>query len=407
MPNPPISDERLREIVDACKGHSSADAAPILGISASTIRHHLRTAAQRGLMGFKPVLTGFEISQISTAADEAGNITKTYVTQRPERTGEPFAIPPGHIVKGASALLDADNRVIQQWIKTREGLEPRDAAEILKTAFADYSRPALPAPISPTEFEDALTLYPISDLHMGLYSWASETDKNWDLKTSEEVFGAAIKKLVAMSIPTNRAVILGGGDALHADNKMNRTLQSGNALDVDGRYDKVLLSTCFLFVYFVDLALQQHEFVDVRVLKGNHDEHSSVAISYFLLAHYRNESRVKVDISASLFWFYLFGTTFLSATHGHAAKLSKMPMIMAVDRPDYWAASKHRFSHGFHVHHAEKNMDDIMGVITEAHQAPCPRGAWDHGEGFRSGNSMCSIIYDRENGETGRARVAL
>jgi len=31
----------------------------------------------------------------------------------------------------------------------------------------------------------------------------------------------------------------------------------------------------------------------VRILKGNHDEHAAVAVSYFLLAWYRNEPRVK------------------------------------------------------------------------------------------------------------------
>ncbi len=363
-------------------------------------------AARRGELGFEPVLPGFEIARTSTTFGRDGDVSNTSVTQKPER-GPQFELPERHQIKGISSLLGPDGRVTQQWVKTREGITPQFAAEVLKTAFADYEYPALPIEKPSEEFIDALTFYPISDMHVGLYAWKDETDKNWDLRIAERELGAAASRLVSMSTPTKRAIILGGGDAMHADNKNNETSNSGNRLDVDGRYDKVLLATCFLFVRIIDLALQRHEEIDVRVLKGNHDLHASVAIGYFLLAHYRNEPRVTVDVSASLFWFYRFGKVMLAATHGHEAKPEKMPLIMAVDRPEDWAKSTHRIAHTFHVHHTTQRSTEVGGVIIETHQAPCARDAWHHGAGYRSGRSLCSIVYDKEHGEIARSRVAL
>ena len=407
MANAPISDDRLKEIIEICKANKRSEACTILGLSESTVRGHLREAARRGLSGFSPVMDGFEVAKVSTAADEYGTIKKTYVTQKPAKSG-PFEIPDGHQIKAVSALLDADGRVSAQWVKTKEGISPLDAAECLKTAFADYSPPKhSPVQIPQENFADSLTFIPLPDLHIGMYAWKDETGKNWDLKIAEREIGGAAERLLALGVPTRRAIILGGGDAMHADNKNNETSNSGNRLDVDGRYDKVLLATCFLFVRVIDLALLKHGEIDVRVLKGNHDEHSSVAIAYFLFAHYRNEPRVTVDISANLFWFHRFGKTMLAATHGHEAKPDKMPLIMAVDRPDDWAKSEHRFAHVFHVHHSSKRQDEYGGVIVESHQAPVARDAWHHGAGYRSGRSLCSIIYDKEHGEIARSRVAL
>lgn len=396
----PLPTEELRRRADAYKEHGTlVKAAAALGIGKSALAESVKRAAEAGLLGTDPVLPGFRISRISNTP------SGTFIQQTQER-GERFEVPAGHVVKGVSALVDADGRVIQQWQKTAVEHSPVDIAAILKEAFHDVS-PAEPIAAPAQVYDDLLTLTPLADWHIGLFSWHRETDTNWDLKIAESIIGSAIEDLIARTPPSANAIVLGGGDLLHSDNNENKTARSGNVLQVDGRYQKVLMTACRLVVRAIDANLRQHGHVTVRILPGNHDEHASVAVAYFLLAWYRNEPRVTVDVDPSLFFWFRFGKVMIGATHGHTVKLKDMASIMAHRRAEDWGATRHRFIHGFHIHHSSKFASEGGGVISESHQTPTPQDAWHFGSGFLSGRSMQSISYHKEYGEVSRVRVAM
>ncbi|WP_245445291.1 hypothetical protein [Agrobacterium rosae] len=396
----PLPTEELRRRADAYREHGTLiKAAAALGIGKSALHDSIKRAAEAGLLGTEPVLPGFRISRISNTP------SGTFIQQAPER-GDRFQVPTGHVVKGVSALVDAEGRVIQQWQKTAVEYSPVDIAAILKGAFTDVA-PAEPITAPAQVYDDLLTLTPLADWHIGLFSWHRETDTNWDLKIAESVIGSAIEDLIARTPPSANAIVLGGGDLLHSDNNENKTARSGNALQVDGRYQKVLMTACRLVVRAIDASLRRHGQVTVRILPGNHDEHASVAVAYFLLAWYRNEPRVTVDVDPSLFFWFRFGKVMIGATHGHTVKLKDMASIMAHRRAEDWGATRHRFIHGFHIHHSSKFASEGGGVISESHQTPTPQDAWHFGSGFLSGRSMQSISYHKEYGEVSRVRVAM
>ena len=404
MPTPPLDDDIARETAEAywAHGKSWSKASEALGISQNTFKHRLKIASERGhLLAAQPVMPGFRIARV---ADGPRGRT---VEQRPEH-GDTFAVPAGHVVKGVSALVDEDGREIVKWVKTKEGiLDPLQVVEWIKEAFAAYEPAALPVPRPDASAADILTLIPLADWHLGMFSWRRETGENWDLKIGEKAIGDAIEDLIARSPSSSTAVVLGGGDLIHSDTNENKTARSGNALQVDGRYQKVVLAACRLVQRTVDAARRQHNQVIVRILPGNHDEHACVAVAYHLLALYRNEPRVTVDVDPSLFWWFRFGRVLLGATHGHTVKVTKMPSIMAHRRAEDWGASSFRYVHGFHLHHTEKTVTEGEGVVTEVHQSPVPQDAWHYGAGFLSGRSVQAITYHKDFGEIGRVRVAL
>lgn len=401
MPTPPLSDELAKEAADAFIAFGKkTEAADFLRLKPSTFNSRLKVAAERGMLGPAKTLPGFAIKSIASKAEDGSWVKQT------KEAGVEWELPAGHTVKGVSALVDADGRTIQQWVKTRNEYAPQDIAEILKEAFVDVE-PAAPVPASAEGYGDLLTLTPLADFHIGLFSWGKETGTNWDLKISERVIGDAIESLVARTPPSAHAIVLGGGDLLHSDNNENKTARSGNVLQVDGRYQKVLMTACRLVVRSIDANLRRHGHVTVRILPGNHDEHASVAVAYFLLAWFRNEPRVTVDVDPSLFFWFRFGKVLLGATHGHTVKLKDMASIMAHRRAEDWGATVHRFIHGFHIHHSSKFATEGNGVISESHQTPTPQDAWHYGAGFLSGRSMQAISYHREYGEVSRVRVAM
>jgi hypothetical protein len=400
---PPCSDEELQIAVQALAVHGTQIAAAnALGLARGTFQGRLRTAAQKGMMlNHPPAMPGFRISQVTDSPNGK------FVQQKPEH-GEQFEIPKGHVIKGVSALLNADGEKIVEWVKTKEGqLDPLAIAETLKAAFVGYKPAAKPVKAPAAPAAELLTLLPANDWHIGMFAWKPEVGTDWDLKIAEDTIGSAVEDTVARSPASGECIVLGGGDLLHADNSNNTTAKSGNALQVDGRYQKVIGVAVRLMVRTTDAALRRHQRVTLRILPGNHDEHSAVAIAYFLLAWYRNESRVTVDVDPSLFFWRRFGAVLLGATHGHTVKIVQMPGIMASRRAEDWGATKFRYVHGFHLHHSAKIATEGDGVICEVHQAPIPQDAWHHNSGFLSGRSLQAITYHQAFGEIGRVRTAI
>jgi hypothetical protein len=304
-----------------------------------------------------------------------------------------------------STLRDGDGKVLLRWSK--DVPDPKEQIAAMEAACRDVRPPSYIIRRPVERGSEALAFYPISDLHLGMYCWGGETGKSWDLKIAEEELNDANDKLLARSPDTRYAVILGGGDALHADNNDNETLRGKNKLQVDGRYGKVFAAACRFFVRRVDAALLKHDHVDVRILPGNHDEHSAIALAHFLAAWYRSDPRCSVDTSPSAFWFYKYGTTFLAATHGHKARAAQLPGIMAARKPSAWGSTTHRYAHTFHLHRGEKIAGEAGGAITEVHAVAIPQDAWSYEEGFLSQRKMQSIIYSPTEGETDRYTVNL
>lgn len=414
MATPRLDDELAKQAADAYRAHgrNQQRAADAIGIPRPTFQNRLRVASERGmLLDEPPAMPGFRISQVSTTEreDKDGNTSSSRSIQQKPELGPHQEIPKGHVVKGVSVLENGDGETLLRWVKTREGeLDPLQLAEALRDSFKDYvpAAPVTPAPA--TVSEDLATLIPCNDWHVNMQAWGKQVGQKWDLNISESTIGGAVENAIERSPASAVCLILGGGDLLHADNK-NNTTTGGTPQDVDGRYQKGIDVATRLKVRVVDAALRKHGHVIVRILKGNHDEHASVAVAYFLRAWYRNEPRVTVDVDPSDYFWFRFGLVMLGATHGHQSSnhIAKMPGIMAHRRAKDWGETRHRYVHGFHLHHSAKFATEGEGVISEIHQAPVPQDAWHFGSGFLSGRSIQAITYHRQLGEIGRVRVAI
>jgi hypothetical protein len=244
---------------------------------------------------------------------------------------------------------------------------------------------------------DLATLYPLADLHVGLLSWQKETGFNYDLKIGRKTIETAMGKLIASTPSSKQAVVLGLGDLLHADNYQGMTAQSKNILDVDGRWPRVLSTATQIVIYTIDLALNKHESVLVRILPGNHDEQSAIAVTLAVSMYYHNNPRVTVDDDAGRFWWWSFGKVFLGATHGDKAKMKDLPSIMARDNPEAWGKTRFRYIYTGHIH--QQSGIESGGVTVESLQAPCARDAWHTNMGYGAGRSVQAITYHKDRGK--------
>ena len=374
MPTPPLSDEKLKETADAyaANGFNQTATADALGLSRGALQARLKAAARKG---FAPGHT------------EAGTA-------------------PGYSLKYLKVHRDADGKVKQTW-----ECQTPDAEEALKAfeaAIRDMcqSVPALPCVPPPVRFDaDLLNVFPMGDPHFGLHSWKPETGEDFDLKIAEALTFGAIDRLVSRAPSASVGLLLNLGDYFHADDSTNRTRQSGNVLDVDGRFQKVASVGFRAMIRCIERMLETHETVIVRNNPGNHDPHQARMLNIAVEARFHDNPRVLVDPSPSSFFYYRFGKTLIGSTHGDGARLADLPLIMANDVPQEWAAAQFRVWHVGHFHHNQKfAQKDLTGCEVETHRTLAAGDAWHRHAGYRALRDMKVISYHREYGEDLRIR---
>lgn len=400
-----LSDETIMRTVEAVQLHGSGrQAALALDIARSTVRDHIQKALARNLIDTAPPIPGFEVTRISTTQDADGNVKSQSIQQKPETEKSAFHMPDGHALRGVSALLDENGKVKQQWVKTdRKAQEAFCVVDAAKEAFAGLVGASELIDIPKDIEKDHVSVIPLVDWHIGLMSWAEETGENYDLKIAETVIMDAMKRVIGLTPRSRECVVLGLGDMLHADGYEPVTSRSKNILDVDGRYPKVLKTAIRMIVATVQLALQNHEIVHVRILPGNHDDQSALAIGIALSMYFENQERVRVDDSPSRFWWKRFGKVFLGATHGDKAKMKDLPLLMASDKPQDWAASTHRKIYTGHIHH-ERTIEE-GGVIVSSMRTPVAKDAYHSFEKYRAGRSVYTETFNTNGSMAGTTQI--
>jgi hypothetical protein len=412
MSTPPLSEADMREVLKLREQYGNLQAAAdATGRNRNTLSSRYQAArrwqAGRGEIGGPPIPEigrppeGFAIARNNAEYDADGNLRRQWVATKRD-AGEAFEVPAGHVVKGVSALLDADGRVAARWVKTREG-DSEGLIEALERRFSAYAGAAALIPMPVAANDELLTIYPLADLHFGLYAWGQESGDDYDVDIATDLVRKTISSLVAKSEPSRRAVILGLGDLFHQNDQKNATPKSHHQLDVDGRWGRVFEAGARLMTDIVELVAQKHEQVDVVMLPGNHDEDASVCLRVALSLFYQNNARIKVHNKPGLHWFDRFGKCLFGATHGHTMRPDRMALMLANDRPQDWGETVHRSFYFGHIHH--ETAKEVGNVRVESFSTPAAKDAYAAGGGYRSGRAMSAITFHSTDGEIGRHRV--
>jgi hypothetical protein len=291
---------------------------------------------------------------------------------------------------------------VQRWVKTAAG-SPDLVADAMAARFAAYAGAAPLLPMPAAANDDLLTIYPLADLHVGMYAWGAEAGDDYDVDIASDLVRSTVSALVAKSEPSRRAVILGLGDLFHQNDQKNTTPGSGHRLDVDGRWSRVFAAGAQMMTDVIELVAQRHEMVDVVLLPGNHDEDAAVCLRVALSLFYLSNERIRVYDRPGLHWFDRFGKCLFGATHGHTMKPDRMALMLANDRPQDWGETVHRSFYFGHIHH--ETVKEVGNVRVESFSTPAAKDAYSAGGGYRSGRAMSAITFHIDDGEIGRHRV--
>lgn len=366
-----VDDEDLLAVVaEVERTGNKALAARNLGMSRETVRDQYQQAVRRNLTGEAlggHMPEGFELTKIT------------------------------------SLVKRADGTSMEWQHKTRITAQ-QDNLEALVTYLNENLEPVKLIEAPAYVLADQCTQYPIVDFHLGQYSWGKETRESYDLDIARDTYKATVTKLVARTPASHTALVVGYGDFFHADSNLALTPGHGNALDTDGRNGKVINLGAELVIWTIELALQKHAIVVVRMLAGNHDPRGGDLLTLAVRMRFLDNPRVIVDRDPGYFWFYQWGTTMLAGIHGHETKIEQMPGVMAAYEPKMWGNTTFRYAYAGHWHRRIKgrDADEKGGAIWEVFQAITAKDGWNRGKGHSSGRSMVAITYSLTEGEIDR-----
>src|SRR5208337_3837828 len=401
MPTPRVTDERLLEVLEARRTTNSAKEAgaklvpPLCG---STVEKHLMTAALRGLGGFKPIMHGFEVASVSTAADKDGKITRTHVRQRPERA-EDFVPPSGMALKYLTADVGPDGKINRQWPRYGPEIVAADVVSEIKEGLLDLRGRSAFIPPPAGLNEDLKACYFVADAHIGQLSWGKEVKVNHDLEIAEEQICRAIDESLYRAPPAALALVAILGDYCHADDVSNSTPASKHVLDVDGRHGKTRRVASRCLRYQIDRTREKHRHVIFRYIPGNHDPMSAGWLSHALGLCYEGDFRVTVDDDQGPFGFYEHGVVMNGLFHGDKVRPSAFKDLACSRMAEMWGRTKFRFGHCGHRHKREKLLDEAGGMVIETHQAVTAPDTYAYGNFSAAGRSIDTVIYDKNKGK--------
>jgi len=314
-------------------------------------------------------------------------------------------VAPGFNMGKVTVQRNALGQVTQTW--ERQSPETRAAELMVERIEAHQYRPA-PVVKSPSKtLPKLLSLYTLTDFHLGMYAWEDETGDNWSERIAEEVLINAINDMCSRAPDSQTAILNIQGDFLHWDGLLALTPTSKHVLDADTRYGKLVDLTMDVLDWAIERLLKKHKLVKVIVAEGNHDESGSLWLRKHLKKMWKMNKRVEIDDTEFPFYAHQHGKIMLAFHHGHKMKNKNLPALFSSE-PRYrtmWGSSSICYIHTGHYHHTEQNMSEMGGAIVERHPTLAARDAYAARHGYVSWRAARVITYDEKDGEVERATV--
>lgn len=240
-----------------------------------------------------------------------------------------------------------------------------------------------------------------ADVHVGKLCTSFETGEeyNSDIAVKRVIDGVdgILEKSKGFGI--DQILLVAGNDILHVDTP-RRTTTSGTNQDTDSMWYESFMKAKDLYIRVIERLLH---FAPVHFMynPSNHDYTNGFFLADVIKSWFRNCSEVTFDCSISHRKYYRYHNNLIGTTHGDGAKAQDLPLLMAQESAESWAATKHRYVYTHHVHH--KTSKDFAGVTVESMRSPSGTDSWHHRNGYQhSPKAIEGFVHCRENGQIAR-----
>lgn len=343
------------------------------------------TDEQGELSYIKPVETvkrqsksGWDKASATTDEAKRGNIPEIGLEENLQ----------GLEVTGVTYLKKDEDNVLH-WIKTKAKSASSNMLEEFTDRLLERVDPV--SVINPPNHTigGLLTQYTITDLHVGMYSWAQETGADWDLGICYKLITGAVDLALEYSPDSETGLLMQLGDFFHYDGHSAVTPTNGHLLDADGRFQHMLHVGEDIVLETIEKMLGKHERVKVVIAQGNHDLSTSDTLRSLIKRYYSRNERVEVIGGPNPFYAIKHGRTMIGAHHGHLKKRVALPTHFSQYFSEIWGSTSFRYLHSGHLHcHHEEEKGGATTIQHSTMAAPDAYAAHRFDKTLRSINSI-------------------
>jgi hypothetical protein len=372
VPTPPLSNEKMQEAIDAASIYGSQkDAAQAIGIPHGTFRNRYQAAKRAGLhlsSGAQKAMNNAGLNGV----EAKGGWIHNYDSETGNKTG----------TTRWTAPVETSEDVLGRMREAFEGMTP----------LAPVLRPE-------GTVADLCNVLPLFDVHWGMAAWGEETGgQDYNLTLARDDLMRGMEKVLSRAAHADTCVLLLGGDFLHADDDKAQTPGSKHPLDVSARMYKALDTGIAIIKYAVTRALEHHDRVLVRVLRGNHDPNSHRAIAFALREWLANNDRARIDMTPAELFQFQWGRTAIFGQHGDRMTPTMLALKLA-DVCPFWTECRHRHAYTGHKHNLAAAR--IGGLNWQRLEPFAPTD--DYGSSWVNRRGMKLDTYDKRDGWVGGA----
>jgi hypothetical protein len=347
-------------------------ASSVLGISSSTVRDHVAFVK-------------------NTAAGQGYT----------EHWNSTHLVAPGETVTGRS-VYTADPDGNKTWLKTKRTVSEAEKAEAFNAFVDQLCQGVIPvkrkAKGKKVRKDDLMPTVIIGDAHIGSLAFKKDTgDRDFDVGKATREVDEAICALVEQMPEAKNALLVSLGDLAHSDRGNPASTTKGTLVDMSCSYEDQLRACAQVLMNGVEQMLTKVDNVTLVVARGNHDDHTSLAVQVILETYFRKEPRVNVLQSSKYVHYVRWNKWLLGIHHGDKIKAAKLAQIMPRDMPKDWGETTHRQFLVGHFHHA--SVQEFEGVTVSKHGCMAPPDRWHSSMGFNSAHTMDLIVYKAEGGK--------
>ncbi len=292
----------------------------------------------------------------------------------------------GHVRDSGKLLIAPLYHIEVRFRRKVKEIELRDIKDLMIKEMKKFA-PEYKT-IKYNKIKDKFLLEPdIPDLHFGKLAWSEESGEDFDIKIAEELALNSLQSLINQSsiYSIDRILFPIGNDYFNVNNKLNVTIHNTPQQE-DTRWQKTFVKGRLLAIKMIDM-LASVAPVDVVIVPGNHDEERTFYLGDALECWYHNNKNVNINNQAVKRKYYLYGKNLIGFTHGYYEKLDKLPLLMSLEQPKWWAQSKFREWQTGDKHHKREiktslKVDESTGVMVRILSSLTAKDAWTFDKGF-------------------------
>lgn len=241
--------------------------------------------------------------------------------------------------------------------------------------------------------ENGVLIFPKQDSHLNKLDVDGDNDIQKRFKEIEESQNIILQQ-ANIAANLEKIVYIIGSDELNSEFN-NMTTKGTPQQNVSSFYND-FQNICNHEVSSITSLLAYSDNVEVIYLPGNHDHFAGWHLVTWLQAYFRDEKRIKFDITPDFTKYIQYSNTAMAFNHGDVIKPERLASIFPMEFKEAWSTCDHYYIFGGDKH--TELSKDFEGI--KFYRVPClsnSKSTWDKQRGYGITKAEMNAFLIKEN----------